>query len=132
MYQEDLKYTKSHEWIKLYKNRVARIGVTDYAADRFGNIQFVDLPEVGSEYDQYDTIAFVEGDKSVSEIDVPLGGNVLAVNEDLDDDPSIINHDPYVDGWMIEIEIAHDRELDDLMDYEQYQEYISKGQDAEE
>ena len=84
----------------------------------------MDLPEVDSEHEQYDSIVLIEGDRMLSEIDLPIGGTILKVNEELDEDPSIINHDPYGDGWIVEVEIAHDRELESLMDYDQYQEFL--------
>ncbi len=131
MYQDDLKYTKTHEWVRLYKNQVARIGITDHGLEQFGAILFVDLPEVGSDHDQYDSFVLIEGDNMLSEIDLPLSGRILDVNEELNEDPSIINHDPYGDGWIVEIEIAHDYEIEHLMDYEEYQDYLKKGGDGE-
>jgi glycine cleavage system H protein len=126
MYQDDLKYTKTHEWVKLYKNRIARVGITDHAQQRFGNIQFVDLPEVGSDHDQFDSFVLIDGEKMLSEIDLPLGGRIIDVNEELDEDPSIINHDPYGDGWIVEIEISQESEIESLMDYEDYKKYLDK------
>ena len=127
MYQDDLKYTKTHEWVKLYKNQVARIGITDYAQKKFGDVHFVDLPEIGSDHEQFDSFVLIEGENMLSEIDLPLGGRIRDINEDIDEDPSIINHDPYGDGWIVEIEVSHEEEIEDLMDYEEYQKYINQN-----
>ena len=127
MYQEDLKYTKTHEWVKLYKNNKARVGVTDYAQQRFGKVLFVELPEIDGEYEQFDSFAVIEADNMLSEVYAPLSGKVTAVNEELDEDPSIINHDPYGDGWILELELMHRDEVESLMDYEEYQQFLDRG-----
>lgn len=132
MYQEDdLKYTKTHEWVKLFKNSRARIGVTDYAQRRFGKVLFVELPEIDSEYEQFDSFAVIEADNMLSEVYAPLSGKVIAVNEELEEDPTIINHDPYGDGWLLELELIHRDEIESLMDYEEYQKYLEKETGSE-
>lgn len=127
MYQEDLRYTKTHEWVKLYKNSKARVGVTDFAQQRFGKVLFVELPEIDAEYEQFDSFAVIEADNMLSEVYAPLSGKVTAVNEELDEDPTIINHDPYGDGWILELELLHRDEVDSLMGYEEYQQFLEKG-----
>jgi len=127
MYQEDLKYTKTHEWVKIYKNNKARVGVTDFAQQRFGKVLFVELPEIDGEHEQFDSFVVIEAENMLSEVYAPLSGKVINVNEELDEDPTIINHDPYGDGWIIELEISHRDEIDSLMDYEEYQKYLEEG-----
>ena len=100
MYQEELKYTKTHEWVKMYKNHIARVGVTDHAQSRFGKVLFVELPEVDGEHEQFDSFVVIEAEKMLSEVYAPLSGKIVAVNEELDEDPTLINHDPYGDGWL--------------------------------
>ena len=124
MDQSELKYTTTHEWVRLYRNHVAKFGVTEYGQQRLGNIVFVDLPEIGSDHEQFDSCVIIEGENILAEIDLPLGGRILDVNEELEDNPLIINHDPYGDGWIAEIEILHDTEIDSLMDYDEYQKFL--------
>jgi glycine cleavage system H protein len=127
MYQDELKYTKTHEWVQLYKDNIARIGVTDYAQDRFGMVLFVELPEIESEHEQFDPIVVIEAEKMLSEVFSPLSGRIIKLNEELDEDPTIINHDPYGDGWILEVELAHENEIEGLMDYDMYQKYLEEG-----
>jgi glycine cleavage system H protein len=129
MYQEELKYTKTHEWVKMYKNHIARVGVTEHAQNRFGKVLFVELPEVDGEHEQFDSFVVIEAEKMLSEVYAPLSGKVVEVNEELDEDPTIINHDPYGDGWLVELDISHLDELENLMDYEQYERFLADGGD---
>ncbi len=97
---EDVRYTDDHEWAK--KNGdVVRMGVSDYAQDQLGDIVFVELPEVGSSFDKGDEFGTVESVKAVSELYMPIGGEVTAINEALADEPELVNSDPYNGGWMI-------------------------------
>jgi glycine cleavage system H protein len=129
MILDHLKYTRTHEWVKLNRNHTARIGITEYGQKRFARILFVQLPEVDNELEQFDSFGVIESEKVVSEIYSPLSGKVLAVNEELEDDPSLLQHDPYGDGWMIELETVSEDEAKNLMDSEEYEEYIQKGGD---
>ncbi|MCX8044873.1 MAG: glycine cleavage system protein GcvH [Desulfobacterota bacterium] len=125
-----MKYTKTHEWVKIFKNGRARVGVTDYAQRRFGKVLFVELPEIDNEYEQFDSCAVIEADNTLSEVYAPLSGRVIAVNEELEEDPTIINHDPYGDGWMLELELLHRDEIESLMDYDEYKRYLEQEADA--
>ncbi len=127
MYQDDFKYTKNHEWVHLLKNHIARVGVTEFVQERFGNVLLVDLPEVASEYEQFDSFAVIEAENMFSEINCPLSGKVITINEELDEDPTVVNQDPYEDGWLLELEITNENEIDDLLDYEQYQQFLAEG-----
>jgi glycine cleavage system H protein len=117
--REDLKYTQSHEWIKI-KDGIAIIGITYHAQAELTDIVFVELPEIGKEVKKGDEICVVESVKSVSEIYAPLGGKIVNVNNKLEDSPEIINESPYDDGWLVEIEISDKSELDSMLDAEKY------------
>jgi glycine cleavage system H protein len=112
---DDLRYSTDHEWARPGEGRV-RVGITDYAQDALGDVVFVDLPRVGSVVGSGDTLGEVESTKSVSEIYAPVSGTVVAVNDALSDAPEKLNHDPYGDGWLCEIEVAGAGALDALLD----------------
>lgn len=127
MIPDHLKYTKTHEWVRISRNNTARVGVTEYRQKRFKKILFVQLPETDGELEQFDSFGVIESEKTVCELFSPLSGKIVAVNEDLEDDPSLIQHDPYGDGWLIEIESVNEDEAKNLMDSAEYEEYIKKG-----
>lgn len=120
MYPEDLLYTKSNVWVKMNSNHTATVGITDYAQQKLGKILFVDLPDIESEHEQFDPIIVIEAEEMMKEVYAPLSGRVISINDEIDDDPSIINHEPYDDGWIIEIEIANEDETVNLLDYDDY------------
>jgi len=115
-----LKYTESHEWVAADEHGNARIGISDHAQEALGDLVYVELPAVGDEIGQGDPCAVVESVKAASDIYAPVSGKVIAVNEDLDDDPAIINTDPYDDGWLFQLELTESSELDGLKDAETY------------
>ncbi|MCD6572911.1 MAG: glycine cleavage system protein GcvH [Thermoplasmata archaeon] len=123
--RKDLLYSQSHEWIAK-KDGIIRIGITDYAQDSLTDIVYVELPEVNKYYKKGDVIASVESVKSVGEIYAPCDGKVIAINEKLEDEPGLINESPYDEGWIAEMEVENEEDLEDLMDAEQYEELISK------
>ncbi len=116
---EDLKYSKDHEWVRV-EDGVATVGITDYAQDALGDIVFVELPEVGAATTTGETLSEVESTKSVSDIFAPLSGTITEVNTGLDDDPTVVNSDPYGAGWMFKVELSDPAELDGLMSAEAY------------
>jgi glycine cleavage system H protein len=116
----ELRYTKEHEWVRL-DNKVATVGITDYAQGELGDIVFVELADVGSEVVQMEAFGTIEAVKAVSEIYSPLTGKVTEVNSVLDDDPMIINRDPYGDGWMMKIEIGDPSQIEQLLDASGYE-----------
>lgn len=122
-FPEDVRYTKDHEWAKVDGDTVT-IGLSDYAQDQLGEIVFVELPEEGDSFDQGDEFGSVESVKAVSEIYLPVGGEILAVNEDLEDAPELVNNDCYNGGWMIKIKASDMGELDSLMDQGAYLEML--------
>jgi glycine cleavage system H protein len=122
---EELKYTDEHEWARAEDDLVV-IGITDYAQDALGEIVYIELPSEGDEITKGDSFGGVESTKSVSDLYAPVSGEVVEVNETLLDSPETINEDPYGDGWLIKVRIHDSDEFDDLMDSEQYSEFIEK------
>jgi glycine cleavage system H protein len=120
---EDVKYTEDHEWAKL-DGDVATIGISDYAQDQLGDIVFVELPETGSSFDKGEEFGTVESVKAVSELYMPLSGEIVEINPDLEDAPEQVNSDPYGGGWMMKIKIADTAEFEALMDKDAYLESL--------
>lgn len=120
---EDVKYTDDHEWAKSSGDGV-RIGISDYAQDQLGDIVFVELPEVGSTFEKGAEFGTVESVKAVSELYMPLGGEVTAINETLADEPEQVNSDPYGNGWMIEVKVSDPAELEALKSKADYLEML--------
>jgi glycine cleavage system H protein len=120
---EDVKYTDDHEWAKL-DGDIVTIGISDYAQDQLGDIVFVELPEEGSSFDKGEEFGSVESVKAVSELYMPLGGEVVEVNPDLEDAPEQVNTDPYGGGWMLKIKVADMAEFDGLLDKNAYLESL--------
>ncbi len=120
---DDLKYTKSHEWTK-NENDTVKIGLTDYAQDQLGEIVFVEVPEVGDSFSKGDEFANVESVKAVSEIYLPVSGEIIAVNEELEDSPELVNESCYDKGWIAEVKITDPTELDSLLNKDAYLETL--------
>jgi glycine cleavage system H protein len=121
----ELKYTKEHEWVKLEEN-IAIVGITDYAQSELGDIVFVELPSMGKEVKQMEPFGTIEAVKAVSDLFSPVTGKVIEVNSALDDDPMVINRDPYGEGWMIKVELSDQSQLDDLLDASSYKGIIGE------
>jgi glycine cleavage system H protein len=132
-FPEGLKYSKEHEWV-LVEGSMATIGITEYAQEELGDIVYVELPEVGEKVVKDDPFGAVESVKAVSDVYAPVSGTVLEINDVLPDNPETINDDPYGDGWMIRVELTDKDDLKDLMDAEEYAEYVQqqKSDDEEE
>ena len=122
--RSDLKYTETHEWLKI-KGNTAIIGITDHAQEELTDIVYVELPEIGKEIKKDEELCVVESVKSVSEIYAPISGKVLKVNKKLEDSPEIINESPYDDGWLVELEIKDSSELKNLLDADSYKKISS-------
>lgn len=116
---EDVRFTDEHEWARQEDDRV-RVGITDYAQDQLGDIVYVELPEVGSTFSKGDEFGTVESVKTVSEIYMPVSGEVIAINEELADHPEYVNTDPYNKGWMIDVKPNNIGEMDTLLDKNAY------------
>ncbi len=117
---EELKYTESHEWIGIEADGSVKIGISDHAQEALGDLVFVELPAVGEKVDQGEACAVVESVKAASDIYSPVTGEVIAVNEDLEDDPGAINADPYGDGWLFQVQLDDVAELDRLQSPDAY------------
>ncbi len=122
---KELKYTKEHEWIRDNGDGTATVGVTDFAQGELGDIVFVELEDVGFEFDKDESFGTVEAVKTVSELYAPVSGEITEVNEKLEDEPELVNDDPYGDGWMIKLKISDKSEMEDLMSAKEYEEIIA-------
>jgi len=124
---QDVRYTADHEWARV-EGDVARVGVSDYAQDQLGDITFVELPQAGDAFEKGQEFGTLESVKAVADLYMPVGGEVLSVNRELEKSPGLVNESPYDDGWMIEVRMKDPAELDDLMPMPQYLEML-KGLD---
>ncbi|OSM00318.1 putative glycine cleavage system protein H [Magnetofaba australis IT-1] len=115
----DLRYTKEHEWVRMEGDE-AVVGITAFAAEQLGDVVFVELPEVGASLEANGTFGVVESVKSVSDLYVPISGEVVAINEALSDSPEQVNEAPYGDGWMIRIKVANPADVESLLDAAAY------------
>ncbi len=120
---EELKYSKDHEWAKV-EGDIVTIGINDYAQDQLGEVVFVEVPEVGDSLSKGDEFGTVESVKAVSEIYLPVSGEVVEVNEALEDAPELVNNSPYEDGWIIKLKTDDLSELDNLLDKAAYLELL--------
>ncbi len=120
----DLRYSETHEWVSAEEDGAVRIGITDHAQEQLGDIVFVELPELGATFAQGDACAVVESVKAASDIYCPISGEIVAVNDDLQDSPETVNSDPYGDGWLFSVKPDDSGEIDGLMDAEGYAEHI--------
>lgn len=122
---EDNRYAKSHEYVHV-EGDIGTIGISDYAQKELGDVVFVELPPVGTQLDANDELGSIESVKAVSELFVPVSGEIIEVNEALADKPELVNTDPYGDGWMVRIRLSSPDDVDGLMSAEEYEEYIEK------
>ena len=120
MGNQDLKFTKTHEWVRVDGDEVV-VGLTDYAQGELGDIVFIELPEIGRVVSTDESLTTLESVKSVSEIYAPLSGELTAVNEALEDEPGVINTDAYGEGWILRMRLADVEEFDDLMSADEYE-----------
>lgn len=127
-FPDDLRYAEDHEWVKK-DGDTFKIGISDYAQDQLGDIVFVELPEVGATFDKGEEFGTVESVKAVSELYMPMGGEIVAVNASLEDTPESVNNAPYTDGWMIVIKPGSPDEYNALLDKAAYLEML-KGQES--
>jgi glycine cleavage system H protein len=117
----ELKYAGSHEWARLEDDGTVTVGITDHAQDALGDVVFVELPEVGVTFDAGDEAGVVESVKAASDVYAPIGGEVIAINADLEEDPEIVNTDPYQDGWFYKLKAVDSSELENMLTAEAYQ-----------
>lgn len=121
---DNLKYTEEHEWISL-DGDTATIGITDYAQGELGDVVFIELPNPGSQFKQMESFGTIEAVKAVSDLFAPVGGEIVSANEKLNDDPELVNKDPYGEGWMIKIKLADLSEMENLLSAEAYKKLTS-------
>lgn len=119
----NLKYTKDHEWV-LIEGDTATVGVTDFAQGELGDVVFVEIETEGESLDQGDTFGTIEAVKTVSDLFMPVGGEIEAVNEKLEDSPEVVNSDPYGEGWMVKIKISDAGQADELLSADDYKTLI--------
>ncbi len=119
---EELYYASSHEWIKPGEDGVAEVGISDFAQGELGDVVFVELPEAGTQVSARDEVSVVESVKTASDIYTPVSGEIVAVNELLEDSPETINSSPYDDGWIFKIRMSNEEELKELLSAEEYKE----------
>lgn len=121
--KSELKYTKDHEWIQIEGNDVI-IGITDYAQSELGDIVFVEIETIGDDLKKEEIFGSVEAVKTVSDLFAPLSGKIIEINEALEDNPELVNNDPYGEGWIIKMEIKDLSEIEDLLDADSYKDLI--------
>ncbi len=119
----ELKYTKDHEWIKI-DGDVATVGITDFAQGELGDIVYVEVETVGEELEQEEVFGTVEAVKTVSDLFLPLTGEIIEFNENLESDPELVNNDPYGAGWMVKIKISDASQVESLLSADDYKEII--------
>ena len=119
----ELKYTKDHEWVKI-DGEIATIGITDFAQQELGDIVYIEIESIGETLDAEEVFGTVEAVKTVSDLFMPLSGEVLEFNADLEDTPESVNDDPYKSGWMIKVKIEDPSQISDLLDFDAYKQLI--------
>jgi glycine cleavage system H protein len=125
----ELRYTKTHEWVRLDKNGVATIGITDFAQEQLGDLTYVELPSVGDNVEAQNEVAVIESVKAAADIYAPVAGTITEVNKKLEDQPELINSDPFGEGWIYKLRPDDPSEIDMLLDADAYEDMIP---DAEE
>jgi len=122
------RYAESHEWARKEGNAIV-VGISDYAQESLSDIVYVELPEVGDTFDRGDEFGVVESVKAASEVYAPVSGEVIAINERLEDEPEIVNESPYGDGWFIRLKPDDPGQLDELMSDDEYETFVAEEQD---
>ena len=123
---EELQYSSDHEWVRI-DNALVRIGITDFAQDALGDVVYVELPELGLVVSANSAFAEIESTKSVSDVFAPVSGEVVEINDVLEDRPELVNEDPYGEGWVCAIKVSEESELDGLMDAKSYEAFVLEG-----
>ncbi|SET82506.1 glycine cleavage system protein GcvH [Thalassotalea agarivorans] len=122
----ELKYASSHEWVRNEGDGIVTVGITEHAQELLGDMVFVELPEVGDTVDTGDDVAVAESVKAASDIYAPVSGEIVEVNEELEDSPELVNSDAYGDGWMFKVKLSDEGELGNLLDAEGYENSIEE------
>ena len=122
MDHKKFKFTKDHEWLNLHED-LAIVGITDYAQSQLGDIVFVEMPELSSKLIASESFGAIEAVKTVADLFAPVSGKVIEINENLDSSPDLVNSDPYNEGWIVKLKIDNNDEINQLMNYDEYQEF---------
>lgn len=122
---DDLKYTSTHEWVRIEEDGTATIGITEHAQEMLGDLVFVELPDLEREFRTGEECAVVESVKAASDVYAPISGEVIEINETLQDLPGTVNSDPYGDGWLFRLRVINEKEVEGLLDADEYREQIS-------
>jgi glycine cleavage system H protein len=130
-YPDDLYYNRDHLWVRVQGNR-GTVGVTDHAQREMGEILFVDLPEESSQVEKNDNFGSLESSKTVAELRSPLSGEIISINKDLEEEPSLVNDDPYGNGWLVVVEMDDPGELEDMLNAADYEELLEQKEEEEE
>jgi glycine cleavage system H protein len=125
----DRRYTKEHEWVRVEDN-MGTVGITDYAQDQLGDIVYVDLPSPGTQVKQLEKLGEIESVKAVSDLYSPVSGELVEVNQGVNDRPELVNQSPYEEGWLVRVRLADPAELDNLLTAKQYDELIAQAQET--
>lgn len=125
----ELKYTQTHAWVRLEEDGTYLVGITEHAQSQLGELVFVDLPDIGIRIHSSDEVCVVESVKAASDVYSPLSGTIIAVNEDLEESPSLVNSDPYHDGWLYRMKPSDLDEMDELLDDEAYAHYLETDEE---
>jgi len=125
MNPKEYKYTQEHEWIYPEPGGKGKVGLTDYAQTQLGDLVYLDLPEPGTQVEQFKKMAEIESVKAVADFFAPVSGKVLESNQSAIDDPALVNQDPYGEGWLVKLELGNPSELDALMDSDQYDKFVA-------
>ena len=126
MYPKDRNYSTEHEWVQIEDDGRALVGITEYAQEHLGDVVFVELPEVGTPIAQFQKIGEIESVKAVSELYSPTSGEIHEINDQLLDNPELINDDPYQTGWLVRLSNVNDSELGELMTADEYENYLAQ------
>ncbi|KAI5464828.1 glycine cleavage system protein H, partial [Mariannaea sp. PMI_226] len=124
----DLKYTKEHEWLRKSGGNKYTLGITDKAQKDLGEIVYVESPEVGTSFEAEEAIGSIESVKAVAEIFIPVAAKITAINESLSDEPEQLNNDPYGDGWLVEVEVANEADVQSLLTKDQYEAFLKEDE----
>lgn len=125
-FPEDIKYTPTHEWVKI-NGEFSTIGITDYAQHQLGDIVYIELPDIGIMFEKGSNAAEIESVKAVGELLMPLSGEIVELNEKLNDSPEIVNSSPYEEGWILKLKFNHPDELTDLLSAKEYKDLVQKA-----
>ncbi len=127
MYPTNYLYSREHEWVRV-EDDIVVLGITEFAQQELGEVVFVELPEIGQVFDANDELGTIESVKAVAEVYTPVAGEVVEANDAVVDDPELLNEDPHGEGWLLRIRFSSAADLKDLMNAEQYEEYVQSGE----